>query len=315
MTVIKIILIFVVLLNILLGIFVLKQNPKSLNNRLFSLMCLLSILWNFTNYMTDVYISSYWLSFTYALGSLVICTGLIWVLVLTNKNTNRSMLLGVSLIGILFSMGSFDPKFITESFIQTPQKIIFDTDPGWGLTLYAIYYLTFAISICLLLYNKFRKTEDAEFRLQLQYVLIGASITLTITAFTSLVLPAFSLFLFSCIDSMGFSFFLMFVAYSISKHHLFNIKLIAVEIVTFSLWIFMLIRVILSTTLKGAIIEGSIFALTLIFGIILIKSVLHEIKQRQRIEEMAGDLKSAYETIRELGVGLEDGVGNAEKIG
>ncbi|MDP3962312.1 MAG: histidine kinase N-terminal 7TM domain-containing protein [bacterium] len=293
-----------VLLNILLGIMVFKQNPKSPSNRLFSLLCLLSILWNFTNYLTDVYTSMYWLSFTYALGALVICVGLVWVLVLTKKNISTNRLLLILFIGIFFFFGSFSSEFITKSFIQTPQKIIFDTNPGWGLILYATYYLIFAFLICLFLYTKLKDTDEEEFRLQLRYILIGAVITLTITACTSLIFPLFSFFLFSGIDSAGFSFFLIFVAYSILKHHLFDIKVIATEIITFSLWIFMLARVILSTNLKDAVIEGSIFILTVILGVILIRSVLHEIKQRQKIENMAGELQEAYGQIKNLKSGL-----------
>ena len=214
---------------------------------------------------------------------------------------------------ILCVLSLYPAGFISNVILYENREtfIIFNQLTHMLFGLYVVIYFSWAYWI---LYKKYEQA-DITLKTQLGYIFVGTFGSTTITLITNLGLLYFGYFNFNWVGQVGIIFMITFIFYSISKHHLFNIKLIAVEMVTFSLWIFMLIRVILSTTLKTALIEGGIFALTLIFGIILIRSVLHEIKQRQRIEEMAGDLKSAYETIRELRVGLEDSAGNAEKIG
>ena len=103
------------------------------------------------------------------------------------------------------------------------------------------------------------------------------------------------------IDSIGFLIFLLFITYSITRHHLFNIKVIAIELVTFSLWIFILIRTLLATNSREFAIGGTLLVITVIFVILLVRSVLHEMSQREQIEKLEAELRAAYRHVEELG--------------
>lgn len=95
-------------------------------------------------------------------------------------------------------------------------------------------------------------------------------------------------------------FHLVTLVYAITKHHLFNIKVIATELVIFSLWLFLLIQVFLSETLSGKISDITLLALGIFLGVLLIKSVLREVEQRSKLEALAKELAAANEKLQKL---------------
>jgi signal transduction histidine kinase len=87
-------------------------------------------------------------------------------------------------------------------------------------------------------------------------------------------------------------FMIVLTSYAILKYKLFNIKILATEIITVVLWIILFSQVILSQSLGEVIINGFIFLLVLIFGILLIRSVMNEVKQREKLQELTERLKA-----------------------
>lgn len=295
---IQLIPIIVIFVNVVLAVFVFSQNPKAISNRLFALLASLGAIWNFANLMTDVLVSVKWLQASYALGALVIATGLTWVLLMTDEKFNRRKISLIYIVAIFFSVFSFQNGFIITHFAQTNHETIYAGNPGVGLVFYALFYIGGTLLILLKLYKSITQTDQQERKHQLKYVFVGATITLLLTAFSSFILPHyFSIFLFSSLDSIGFLIFLLFITYSITRHHLFNIRLIAVQIVTFALWIFILIRTILAENTRDLFIQSSLLTLTVIFGIMLIRGVLREIQQREKIEKLAGELQTLNSTL------------------
>ena len=65
---------------------------------------------------------------------------------------------------------------------------------------------------------------------------------------------------------------------------LFDIKIIVTELLTFTIWVFLLMRVLLAETWRAGIIDGSLFVFVIIFGILLIRSVIKEVEQREKLE-------------------------------
>ena len=295
----QIILIIVIFFNLILSLFVFTQNTKSLNNKLFSLLSFVAAIWAFTNYMTGIYPIPFWLESTYAFGDLVISIGLIWTLIITDKIFDKIKVTIISLISLLFFVLSYSNGFIAKSYEQIYIGGVFTGIPGWGLWIYTIFYLLWAF---LILFKLFRAqiTDNHEEKIRIGYVFYGALFTLTITAFTSFIFPSLSIFYFSGLDSIGFLIFLTLIGLSIIKGHLFNIKIITTELVTFVLWIFVLIRTILSTTNEEILINSSLLILLIIFGILLIKSVIKEVAQRENIEKLAVDLQKANDKLKDL---------------
>src|SRR3989344_2661094 len=296
----KIILAVVVFLNLSLSFFVIGQNWKSFNNRFFSLLSFLASLWAFANYMTGVNPTPFWLESTYALGALLVAIGLVWVLVITNQIFNKKISTLIISVALVFSIFSYLPGFIASRYDQIYLGGVFVGKPGWGLYIYTIFYLVGAFLILWRLYKTRKITTDTNKKVQLESIFFGALITLVITALTSFILPSLSIFSFSGLDSVGFLFFLTFIAYAITRQHLFNIKVIATELITFALWVFILIRTILAENIQDRMIEGGLLLVTIVVGILLIRSVIKEVSLREKIQLLATDLQKANDRLTEL---------------
>lgn len=287
-------LIFIILFDIFLGIYVYLQDRKSKNNQLFFFLALLASFWSLTNYMTSVSIPTYWLKTSYALGSLLIFTSLMWVSTLTKK---RSSLLNIRLLAILsgcFAVCSYIPGFIVKSGNQLYSSLFLNANIGWGLPFFTLYYLTVSFLILSKLYFFQKDSLDRERRLQARYILVGAFSTLLVTIMSSFILPIFSIFPFGSIDSLGFLVFLILITFAITKHNLFNIKIISLQLVVFSLWCFLLLRTFMSENVHEFLMNLGIFVVIFILTLMLVRSILQNIKHRQEIKELIESVSGVY---------------------
>ncbi len=91
-------------------------------------------------------------------------------------------------------------------------------------------------------------------------------------------------------------------AYAILRHHLFSIKVVAAETLTFLLLAVSLISAITSTSLFSAMLNATASIFILLFGVLLIRSVLKEIEQRERAEKLTVELSLANDKLKELDV-------------
>ncbi len=286
----KLVLIIVVFFNFFLSFYVISQDRKSWNNRLFFLLSFFAAIWTFTNYLTGVYSTPFWLQSTYAFGALVISTGLIWTLLLTDKFLDKKKIALILFIALFFFFGSFWDGFIAEKYEKIYLGGAFVGEPGIGLIIYALFFLAAGALILYKLFSAQRKEADKKIKKRLLYIFYGALGTLIISSLTSFIFPLFSIFSFSGLDSIGFLIFLFFIAYAITKQGLFNIKVIATELLVFAIWVFLFIRLLLSNTLQDQLINGGLLTLVIVSGILLIRSVMKEISQREEVAKLNENL-------------------------
>lgn len=288
----EIISILVIFINITLALFVFFQNQKATSNRLFFILASLGLLWNIANFFTNTFESLFWLQTTFAAGALTLSSGLIWVLFITDNTLNRVKILIIILIGFVFFSASYLKGFITVFNNKLGPTNILLGSPGWGLSMYATFYFIVFFIIIFKLYFAKKNTKNSTDKKQFSYILIGSGITLLISSFSSFVVPYyFSKFISNTLDSIGFLIFLSFIAYTITRHNLFKIRVITVEMITVALWLIILSRVVLADNNTELVIDLGILLFAIIFGIILIRATLKEISQREEIEKLASDLK------------------------
>ncbi len=294
------ILLILVFLNLSLGLFVLFQNIKSFDNRIFSALCFISILWNLSDFFSDAYVSIYWLSASYAFGALVISLGLIWIYKVTQTKITRREMAFILILGFIFFILSLIPGFVVTSLSQSYSSLVFNIKIGFGLYLYTIYYLIFSSIIIRKLFLSKKSSTSSNNKKLFTYIFIGVTTCLFVTGISSFILPFLSIHLVSLLDSLGFLCFLIFISFAISKHQLFKIKVIAIELVTFALWILVIIRIAEAKTPEEMINEITTLIITIIMGIFLIRGVFQEIRQAKKVEELTNSLKSAYKNIESL---------------
>jgi signal transduction histidine kinase len=95
-------------------------------------------------------------------------------------------------------------------------------------------------------------------------------------------------------------FFVIFTAYAITKHRLFDIRVITTETLVALIVLVLFIQTLLSQTWIEGLFRGAFLILVVYFGYLLIQSVLREISQREQLEKLTTELKVANTRLKEL---------------
>ncbi|MFA6408365.1 MAG: ATP-binding protein [Candidatus Paceibacterota bacterium] len=124
-------------------------------------------------------------------------------------------------------------------------------------------------------------------------ILIGTITTISLIIIFSFIFPAF--FGNSTLVAYGTLFLLPFIgltAYAIDRGHVLNVKEIGVALLVSALAIATLVELIFTTDPTLILFRISLFILILLVGLLLIRGVVREVKQREKIEELAKELEA-----------------------
>lgn len=179
----------------------------------------------------------------------------------------------------------------------------------WGFDsvtgiLYNKFFLPFVvILICLSLVNLFinYKASDINQKVQLRFIFLGLGLFLLAGTFFGGILPLI-------IDSQEYYrignytsvLFVVFTAYAITKHNLFNIKVIATELAVAVLSLILFTQIFVSTNILEGVVKGLVWIGATYGGYLLIQSVLREIKFREELQVMTEQLAHANLHLKEL---------------
>jgi len=198
------------------------------------------------------------------------------------------------ILGFLLLILSFSNLF--KSGLISQAGFHFWIQPG---AFYFLFPLLFAFLVTysfILLFKEYKLTKDETLKMQIKYITF-AQIFGFGGGVTNFFPQLFNVYPFG---NYLVILYVFFISYAVFKHQLFNIKTIAAELLTFAIWIFLLVRVLLDTSLKDKLIDGSLLILVVFFGILLIRSVLKEVKTREEMEALAWKLEQANIKLKEL---------------
>ncbi len=164
---------------------------------------------------------------------------------------------------------------------------------------FGIYVVTYFSWAYWIIFKKYIKATGT-LKAQLVYIFLGTFGSTMTTLITNMGLLYFGYFNFNWVGQISIVFMITLIFYSILKFRLFNIKVITSEILVFTLWIFVLVKFFLSNTVQDQIINAALLLLLTIVGIFLIRSVIKEVSQREKIELLAIDLSKANTRLTEL---------------
>lgn len=277
-----------------LGVTVILSNPKSVTNLTFFLLCLFAVLWSVSNYFfyqVDLFTPeiSFWILRFVMFFAVWFAFSAFQLLFVFPKETEIffkgywSLLFPVT---IFVSILTLTPFVFLEILELSETGHILKIQNEFGIVLFGslVFFLN-AGSIALLV-RRILTTKERHLKRRFVFILIGISTTLFLIMIFNFFLPAFfdnprfiplsSTFIFP---------FILFTSYAILKHKLFNIKVTGIALLVFALSITAFGEVIFAEELFLIIYRSSIFALILIFGILLIRGVLREISLREQLEE------------------------------
>ncbi len=290
------VLLIVVTLNLTLGGVILLHGPRKLSSLLYGLIIVSVSIWGMgiAGFYSDFDLN--WIAITHSAALIV---------------------------AFLFSSFSFT---FPRNFIQKPKRMIgalmlpaavflyllFFTDHILGETIgleyeihigYLYYQLLLLFYFLLgfyVLYKQYVHLNNETEKKQLVYIFIGAALSAVFALITNLIFPYVGIFYLTWLGPVFTLFLVLSVGYAILRHQLFNLKVIATEVFIFALWFVIFIRTIFAEDVHDFLLSLSLLGATILIGMFLIRSVLKEVRQRERIEHLATRLEEANEKLKEL---------------
>ncbi|MDP3955739.1 MAG: ATP-binding protein [bacterium] len=291
-------------LNALLGIFVVLGKKNS-SSRIFSIFALLLSLWAFglalflnatTTEASYFYANSY-----YVIGLSFVCFFLIFARVFPeNRQFNRrDTVLVVVPIFALVSLFILNPQlFLSQIIIEGSSKAIVMDRLNYSFFVFVlIIYLGVAYKELL---QKYRTADDITLRKQFNFVLCGTSIAWFFGIIFNIALPWANNYKYIWLGPVFTIIMIASIAYAVTKHHLFETKVIATEALTFMLWLFLLVRATHYTNKTDIAINVGLLLVSILIGILLIRSVIKEVKIREKVEKLAEELSNANSQLIEM---------------
>jgi signal transduction histidine kinase len=156
-----------------------------------------------------------------------------------------------------------------------------------------LYFVSFVIFAYFKLIRSYLESKKNEKEVHLKFIILGTFVGFVFGMVFNLFLPYIGDYKHIYLGPVFSIIMVASIAYSITKHHLFNMKVIVTQILMFVLWVFIFIRTILSSTSEDQIINGGLLLISVVVGTLLIKSVMREVQQREEIQKLADDLKLA----------------------
>lgn len=297
---------------ILLSVITLSTNRKSATNLVFSLLNLSLALWTISNFL-GTYFTVYdqklfWVRMVmFSAVAQSFCFYLFIRVFPREKVADFSFKkifpLALFLIASFAALSNAVFKGIENGdSVGVPTPII-----GNGIIFFAIPVLFFVSSGLYIMIKRYLNSSGVD-KLQIKYLLVGTGLMFSLMILL-IFLPVivFNYTFFINFSSLFVTVFVIFSTISILKYKLFNVKVIATQFFVYLLWIFLLIRFLISVGIQDIVINALLLITTFIIGTFLMSSVSKEVAQREKIEKLAkdlsktnADLKTANEKLKEL---------------
>lgn len=238
---------------------------------------------------------------SYFIGTIICSVFLIFSLTYPyNKKIGKSIFAILLLIqGLFLYLLFFTDLIIAQSIVVENQNY-----PVWNYGklwfLFDIHFLICWILGINLMYKKFKVARGTKEYRNLKFLLTSFIIGIIPVAITTVILPRLGVFNYDWLSSISTLVWILIVSYSIFKYKLFNIKIIAVQIIIFLIWLLMMLHMLFQANGIMMISEARMLLLSIIFGLIIIRNTLHNLKQDRKIDELTSELTKSYSQLKEL---------------
>ena len=282
-----ILLIITIVGNILLALAVMRVNSKDYTNITYVFLNLLISLWLIILYASNLQeLTNHFLLISRL--SIFVATPLSAAfflfahtlpspnILLSKKKKIIVLSLTIAVMAVTLTKYTFTKVIYTSG---APEVV---SGPGMGI--FGTVSISFSTLAVYILYKKLGSSEGEE-KLQFKYIMIGILTMLglvTLTIFFPVLF--FQYHFFISLAPLYSLIFLGMTAYAIVRHNLFDLGVIATEAITIILWVVLFSKIFVSASLEEKIVDTLVFLTTLVFGILLIRTVRKEFDQRQELE-------------------------------
>src|SRR3989344_3684413 len=202
----------------------------------------------------------------------------------------------VILVGI-FVLLARSPFLFTHTEVKNG---IITPIAGIGMALFGIYAFTFIILAFVHIVKSWHFAKGIE-RIQWRLIGIGLFLTfvlvLTFNFILAVVTDQTKYVNFGHIYTLPF---VLFTVYAMIRHKLLNIKALLAELAVILLNLILVIQLVNTTSVGQYVTNFLVFIGTSIVGILLVRGVNREVKQRQQLEILDKQLEAANEKLKIL---------------
>ncbi len=236
-----------------------------------------AILWWKIGYVGVIFIPIFLINFTYEFLEIY---------------REKLIMLLYILAGIFLYANLFTDFFINEARFVFGQ--FYYISPTF---IYSSFLFLFFGSVVYSLFKFWQAYKNSEGIKKIQLKYISTSLTVGFGGGVFSFLPVYNIDFYPFLNIMV-SLGVILVAYAIFKHHLMNIRVIATEIFSGLLVITSIIPIFQAENTIILLIRIFITVITVSFAILLIRSVLREVKRREEIEILAQKLEKASKELK-----------------
>ena len=165
--------------------------------------------------------------------------------------------------------------------------------------LFILYFVMIMGSAIVVFVYKLKRAP-ARLKRQVEYVLLGISLTAIGGFVTNILLPYLGYQDLAKLGPISILIFILILTYAILKHNLFHIKVVLSEILIGSFALLMFVNVFMSSNAFEYIWKGMLFVVFVYFGGIMVKNIIREIEAQEQLERYSKRLKTANKKLKKL---------------
>ena len=301
---INVLLLSVSIASIGLGLIIFLRNTKNSANLYYGLFSMFLAIWAFGMWMyakdpIDYNRVLIWSKILHFAGISVAANLLFFAFAFTLNKLASKFYFKITLLApiiFLFWFTLFTDKVIsTVNFLPNNRQLVYGS-------FYFIYFSIFVLYMLLALVILIKKYFSSKgiLKQQLKYICLGIGIPSSIALIINMVLPALGNFRIAWFGPVVIFVIIASIGYAITKHHLFEIKVIVSEVSVALLFFAALFDLLTSKNPSEIAVRLIALIIVILGGYLLIRSVQHEIKQKEDLEKLAKKLDEANKHLEEL---------------
>lgn len=286
-------------LTFLLGLTIVMHGLEKKSNYYFAIVCLFAASLILIDVLFRYFPLTGILQSAFALAALLPATAMLWASEFLSYSWSYRKKLLLILPAVFLFVASYTDGLIVGTVTQL-LKFGYEAQLGPLFGAYTVIVLIYTVVTILLFLLRYRET-DAVFKRQIIYILTGVVLYTLAATFFSLILPEyFGYYGLTMLDAPSSLFFVAFSAYAIIRHQFLNVRVIAAELITFGLWLILLIQIFTVDSTQERLLGSVLLGLAIFFGYFLLRSVRKEVETREKLEVLTKQLQSANERLRVL---------------
>ncbi|HEY2853253.1 MAG TPA: ATP-binding protein [Gemmatimonadaceae bacterium] len=286
-----------------MAVWVFRANPRGRENQGFSLMVLSIVSWVSCYHLAQFGNPTLWFRLAaFAVFMLFVTYYFFIVVWFLGKRDQPYRLFGIVILLYGAVMGGLalgtDIVISGSAIAGSTARPVFGDGGRWAFYGFVIVLTLLINGILMREYMGFPR----ERRAKLQYFLIGLLLFAGFNIVFNVVLPlAFDDYAYYALGNYSVAFLLGFTAYAIVKRELFGVRAVLAAIFVATVGVLQTIDLLVFTEHPAIqAFKAAGLVLILCFGYVLVRSVQREVRQRERLQEIAEELRRSDEAKTEF---------------